>query len=205
MAGVAPGKHRRAPARRPRACLGWPLPYRPAVQIVLIAAQSLDGFITRHAEPGTAFTSSEDKAYFHTALAGFEAGIFGGETYRVSRDVIRTNRSGLRLRVVLTRSPEQFAADALPGALEFTTAEPAAIVADLTARGVRRCALLGGSQAHSRFLAAGLVDEVWLTIEPRLFGGGTPLLAGPTDIRLRLEAVERLGPHGLILKYRTTR
>lgn len=175
------------------------------MRIVLIAAQSLDGFITKHAEPGTAFTSPEDKAYFRAALASFDAGIFGGETYRVSRDFIRDRLPGLRIRMVMTRSPARYAAETMPGALEFTSAAPAALAAALQARGVQRCALLGGSHVHSLFFEAGLVDEVWLTVEPVLFGGGTPLLARRADIRLELQAMEKLGAHALLLKYHVPR
>jgi len=175
------------------------------MRIVLIAAQSLDGFITRHDEPGTAFTSPEDKSHFRAALAGFDACLFGAETYRVSRVFIRAQFPGHGLRVVLTRTPGRFAADAAPGELEFTSAAPAAIADDLRARGIRQCALLGGAHAHSLFLDAGLVDEIWLTVEPLLFGGGTPLLAHQSNLRLELQAVERLGAHPLLLKYRVTR
>ncbi|HUJ44440.1 MAG TPA: dihydrofolate reductase family protein [Opitutaceae bacterium] len=175
------------------------------MRIVLIAAESLDGFITKHAEPGTAFTSPEDKAYFRAALADFDAGIFGGETYRVSREFIRDRLPGLRLRLIMTRSPERYAADAISGALEFTDADPAALAAMLRTRGIRRCALLGGSHVHSLFFEAGLVDEVWLTVEPVLFGRGTPLLARRADVRLELEALEKLGAHALLLKYHVPR
>ena len=175
------------------------------MRIVLIAAQSLDGFITRHDEPGTAFTSPEDKAYFRDVLAGFDAGVIGGGTYRVSRAFIRANLPGRLLRVVLTRSPGQYAADAVPGRLEFSDAPPAALAAELAGRGCRQCAVLGGSHVHSLFLEAGLVDEVWLTIEPVLFGGGTPLLARRADVRLALQSIDRLGPHTLLVKYGTLR
>ncbi len=175
------------------------------MRIVLIAAQSLDGFITRHDEPGTAFTSPEDKAHFRAVLAGFDVCIFGAGTYRVSRVFIRAQFPNHPLRVVLTRSPERYAAEAVPGEMEFTSAAPAAIAEDLRRRGRRACALLGGSQVHSLFFAAGLVDEIWLTVEPALFGGGTPLLARRTDARLELQSVERLGAHPLLLKYRVSR
>jgi dihydrofolate reductase len=164
------------------------------MRIVLIAAQSLDGFITKHAEPGTAFTSPEDKAYFRAVLAAVDAGIF-----------IRDRLPGLRIRMVMTRSPERYAAETIPGALEFTRAAPAALAAILQSRGIERCALLGGSHVHSLFFEAGLVDEVWLTVEPVLFGGGTPLLARRADVRLELQAIEKLGVHALLLKYRVPR
>jgi len=80
-----------------------------------------------------------------------------------------------------------------------------ALAAGLQARGFQRCALLGGSHVHSLFFEAGLVDEVWLTVEPVLFGGGTPLLARRADLRLELLAAEKLGAHALLLKYRVPR
>jgi dihydrofolate reductase len=175
------------------------------MRIVLIAAQSLDGFIAKPGQPGTAFTSPEDKAHFRTTMADFDVGVLGGETYRVSREAIRAQTAGRNLRVVMTRSPERYATEALPEVLEFTRTAPAALAHELRTRGFRRCALLGGAQVHSLFLAAGLVDEVWLTIEPLLFGGGTPLLAQPTDIRLELLAMEKLGANTLLVKYHVSR
>lgn len=175
------------------------------MDMVLIAAQSLDGFITRHSEPGTAFTSPEDKAYFRRILAGFDACLFGGETYRVSRDFIRERLPGPSLRVVLTRTPERYAAETIQGKLEFTDAAPSALAADLRTRGFKRCAVLGGSHVHSLFLEAGLVGEVWLTVEPVLFGGGTPLLARAANVRLELQTTEQLGASTLLLHYRVVR
>jgi dihydrofolate reductase len=186
-------------------CLAPGFPYGGGVRIVLIAAQSLDGFITRHDEPGTAFTSPEDKTYFREVLGGFDAGVLGGQTYRVSRDFIRAHLPGRLLRVVLTRTPDRYAADAVPGKLEFSSAEPAGLAAELRRRGCRQCAVLGGSHVHSLFLAAGLVDEVWLTIEPALFGGGTPLLARRAIVPLALQSAGKLGPHTLLVKYDVVR
>ena len=175
------------------------------MHMVLIAAQSLDGFITKHAEPGTAFTSPEDKAYFRRIVAEFDVCLFGGETYRVSREFIRDRLPGSPLRLVMTRSPERYAAEAIVGRLEFANSAPAALVAGLRARGFKRCALLGGSHVHSLFLAARLVDEIWLTVEPVLFGGGTPLLARPTEVGLKLQVTEKLGASTLLMKYEVVR
>jgi dihydrofolate reductase len=178
------------------------------MRVTLIAAQSLDGFITKHDIPGAGFASAADKEYFRTALRGFDCSVMGGVTYRGSRDALRAWRDTSRLQIVMTRSPAAFDGDATPGALEFADRAPAQILASLRERGRRNCALLGGAQIHSAFLAARLVDELWLTVEPLLFGGGTPLLAqraGAGGIRLSLHSCEQLAPGTLLLKYHLPR
>lgn len=171
------------------------------MHIILLAVQSLDGFITQHDLPGAGFASAEDQAHFKEALRTCDCSVMGAETYRTSRDVIRSNLTAARLRIVITRAPERHAADGVPGALEFTAAEPEAVAADLRGRGLRRCALLGGGAINAAFVAGNLVDELWLTIEPRLFGGGTPLLREAVDARLTLRSCHPLNPDTLLLKY----
>jgi dihydrofolate reductase len=172
------------------------------MQIVLIAAQSADGFITRHDDPGTDFTSAADRVYFQKVLTAFDTSVMGSVTYRVARSAILRRLTPDRRRMVMTRDPAQFAAEAAPGRLEFTDETPEALAGRLRTEGHRRCALLGGGRIHSLFIAAGLVDEFWLTIEPRLFGSGVPLLRAPADLRLRLLSHERLdGSDTLLLKY----
>ncbi|MFT3870030.1 MAG: dihydrofolate reductase family protein [Nibricoccus sp.] len=172
------------------------------MRLTLIAAQSLDGFITRHDMPGSAFASEADRTWFREALRDFDCCVMGGETYRTAREMIRASLMPERLRVVVTRSPDAFVRDATPGKLEFVASQPAALVATLHARGFQRCAILGGSQIHSLFLEAALIDEFWLTVEPLLFGGGIPLLARRTSTQLKLLARENLSPDTLLLKYR---
>lgn len=172
------------------------------MRLILIAAQSLDGYITRHDVPGSAFASPADRDFFHRALQGFDSCVMGAETYRTARDPIRKGLMPDRLRIVVTRDPKAFAADTIPGKLEFFSLAPAEIAAVLRQRGCATTALLGGAQIHSLFLEAKLVDELWLTIEPVLFGGGTPLVARQTDIPLELLSQTSLSPQTLLLKYR---
>jgi dihydrofolate reductase len=175
------------------------------MRVTLIAAQSLDGFITKHATPGSDFASAADHAHLRSALTTFDCSVMGAETYRAARTQIRERMTSVRLRTVLTRTPEKFTADTVTGLLEFSSAEPRQLLANLSARGLSRCALLGGAQVHSLFLNAQLVDELWITVEPRLFGTGTSLLGQVVDIRLKLLSEERLAPDTLLLKYEVLR
>ena len=171
----------------------------------MIAAQSLDGFITKHDLPGTSFTSAADKKHFASTLGRFDASIMGGETYRVARGIIRPRLSAARRRIVLTRNPSAFAEDAVPGQLEFTDAPAQAVIGDLRSRGHRRCALLGGAQIHRLFLEAGCVDFLEISLEHRIFGGGTPFVSAAIDVSLTLIRHERIeGSNTLLLTYKVT-
>ncbi len=175
------------------------------MRLTLIAVQSLDGFITKHDTPGSAFASSADQAHLSRALKNFDFSIMGGETYRQTRAFIRERMTHPRLRGILTRQPGAYADDVLPGTLEFFSTPPRELLASFAARGLNNGALLGGAQMHSLFLDAGLIDEIWLTVEPVLFGSGTPLLIQKTDTRLRLLGSENLSGHTLLLRYEVQR
>ncbi len=66
---------------------------------------------------------------------------------------------------------------------------PAAVMAELATRGVRTLLLEGGAGVLGPFLAAGVVDELFVTLCPRLLGAGlsvVPELPGcPATMRLR--------------------
>ncbi len=173
------------------------------MEISVIAAQSLDGFIAKHQTPGTAFTSEADKVHFSRILASFDVSIMGRSTYEISKDSIRSRLSPARRRWVLTRTPEAWATHAVSGQLEFTRESPAALIERLRQQGHERCAILGGSHIHSLFLESGWVDSLIITLEPRLFGQGVPFLHRPADLSLTLKSAERLaGGDSLLLTYR---
>lgn len=175
------------------------------MNVTLIAAQSLDGYITFHEKPGSEFTSDADKLYFREALRAFDCRVMGSETYRVTRDTTRRAAQAGAEITVSTREPENFSTEIVPGKLLFTAQSPTDLVQTLAQKGHKRCALLGGARTHSRFLAEGCVDEIWLTIEPRLFGSGTRLLTESTDEKLELNSSESLSQNTLLLKYRVVR
>ncbi|MCU0792938.1 MAG: dihydrofolate reductase family protein [Opitutaceae bacterium] len=172
------------------------------MHIVLLAAQSLDGRITRQTESGDAFTSDLDKAHFSSVMQDFDACVMGRVTYEQSRPRIRPERRPDLKRVVWTRSPDTYASETIPGALEFSSDDPAEITARLRAEGRRRCAILGGSQVNTAWLNAQLVDELHLTLESSVFGSGTPLAQGCEARNLRLLEASALAPGGpLVLRY----
>ncbi len=173
--------------------------------VILIAVVSLDGRITRRGESGPGFASPEDQQWFPHALREFDCAVMGRATWDTAREQVIAETGRRRLRIVMTRNPAAHAIDAAADLVEFTSATPSAIVADLRARGLRKCALLGGGQIYGAFLDAGVVDGLWLTVEPVIVGGGTPLADGAlagSGARFALEEMRLLAPSTLLLNYR---
>jgi dihydrofolate reductase len=85
--------------------------------------------------------------------------------------------------------------------LEFTSNSTEDIIADLQKRKKTRCAVLGGSQVYNLFFAKNLLDELWLTVEPRLFGDGKRFIAERMDIALILKDMLKLSENTILLKY----
>ena len=80
------------------------------------------------------------------------------------------------------------------------------VLADLHARGVRALLSEGGPTLNGALFAAGLVDELFLTITPLITGDGDEqnIVEGgrlPVDVELELVEVERVGSE-LFLRYR---
>jgi riboflavin biosynthesis pyrimidine reductase len=172
------------------------------METIAIAVMSLDGCLTRHDTAGPGFASEADQAFFQQAMATFDCALMGGASYRAAREHILANPRAGHLRRVVTRSPEQYRADSKEGALEFCAAEPAAAVRGLAARGFKRCAVVGGPRLITGALEAGLLDQLWVTIEPLAFGHGVRLLEGRVDFRFTLMGSEALGPDTLLVRYR---
>ena len=123
------------------------------MEIILIAAVTLDGKIARSAAHLSNWTSREDKRVFREETRRAGVVILGHNTFKTLPRPLPG-----RLHIVLTRDPAAQAP--IPGAVEFTAAAPAAIAADLAARGYARAALVGGAQTNAAFLAADLVDDI---------------------------------------------
>lgn len=91
----------------------------------------------------------------------------------------------------------------------LTRVDPAEVLADLAARGVRRLLVEGGTSVHTAFLTAGLVDEVQLVVAPFFVGDAdAPTFVGPgrfpfgVDAPLRLADVRQLDDV-VLLRYLT--
>jgi dihydrofolate reductase len=165
------------------------------MHIICLAAVTIDGKLARTPAHFVDWSSKEDKRIFMQTSKEAGVLIIGHNTYKT----LRAPLPG-RLHVVLTTNTAD--KTPLPGVVEFTSATPPDIVADLAQRGYTRAVLGGGGRTNSLFLQDDLIDEIWLTVEPLIFGGGIDLFAGvPFDRRTRLIHLEQLNPNTIHLRY----
>lgn len=171
--------------------------------VTMIAVVSLDGCLTRHTGAGASgWASPEDQARYKALSGACDVQLLGAGTYREHREAFQRSARNGPSKLILTRTPETFANDVVPGHLEFTAEQPAALIARLRSEGRQRIGVLGGSQVYRDYLAADVVDELYLTLEPVVFGQGIRLAGdAPIDVRFRLRDIEKLNPSTLLLTY----
>src|SRR4051812_35139957 len=112
-----------------------------------------------------------------------------------SRTFATINRSmpGRKIVVYTSRPDELSEFDGV----EATNESPADLLKRLESEGYSQVAICGGSSVYFQFVEAGLVDELYLTIEPVLFGKGMPLFSDTLDLKLNLKEVKNLNDNTL--------
>jgi dihydrofolate reductase len=168
--------------------------------VVLVFVSTLNGKITMGDDPEVRHWSSEsDQEYYSGIWRDSRLIVMGSNTYRLN--VITPSSS--RLILVMTGSPESYRSGEIAGQLEFTDKSPSELVELYRKTTVDRMTVVGGPLVASSFLREKLIDELWLTIEPQLFGRGLNLIADDDlRVRLHLKEVIRVNEAGtLITKY----
>jgi dihydrofolate reductase len=170
------------------------------MKVILVFVATLNGKITRGDDPEVkTWSSKNDQEHFSRVWKQSKLIVMGSNTYK--RNVIKPS-SG-RLIIVMTGNPSYYRGSEVPGLLEFSARPPADLVAEFEKKGVEQMTVVGGSLVAASFLKSKLIDEIWLTLEPRIFGKGQNLIADEElDIKLSLREIEKANDQGtLITKY----
>jgi dihydrofolate reductase len=160
------------------------------MKVILIAAVSADGYIAKSADHFAGWTSKEDKKLFVELTKKAGVMIMGRNTY----DTIGKALPG-RLNIVYTSKPLD------NPDIQTTQEEPAELLRRLSEQGYTEVALCGGQAIYDLFLKQGLVDELSITIEPKLFGSGITLSNSLAEAELKLIGSRKLNDDTLNLHY----
>jgi len=166
------------------------------MEVFIIAAMSANGKIAeRQDQVSLDWTSKEDLKFFVKKTK--EAGnlIMGRTTYETIGKPLKD-----RLNVVMTRTPDS--SKNIDEQLLYTSDSPEKILENLMNTGFTQVAIAGGSQIYSLFLEAGLVTDVYLTVEPVLFGSGVNLAQGFDRVNLEFVESNELNGGAVVLHYK---
>jgi dihydrofolate reductase len=154
------------------------------MKTILIFVVTADGKVTKWGDPMVRLWSSkEDQVYFSALMKDYPLVIIGSSTYNA--DPIPP-RSG-RLLVVMTRNPAKYRDQEIAGQRIFLGNTPSELVDFYRGQGYHQMLIVGGPKIATAFLKENLIDEIWLTIEPKIFGsGGSFVVDDQLDINLRL-------------------
>lgn len=165
------------------------------MRVFIIAAMSADGFIGVDARHRSLDWRSKADARFFIELTK-QAGVMvmGSTTYHTFR--MKRTPPGRRL-LVYTSKPDSVVGDGV----ETTREDPRDLVQRLEREGATELAVCGGATINKLFLDAKLATEIFLTVEPILFGKGIPFLNGATHVSLSLLENRPLTDNTILLHY----
>lgn len=170
----------------------------------LVFVSTVDGKITRWGDPLVRkWSSKEDQEYFSALMQKSPLVVLGSNTYLADPIKPRENR----LLLVLTSNPDRFKNQEVPGQLEFINQNPTRLIEIYKDKGFEKMLVAGGPRVATSFIKEKLIDELWLTIEPHIFGtGGSFVTDEDLNIQLELISIEKLNIKGtLLLKYTVKR
>ncbi len=157
------------------------------MKIFIIAAITADGFIAKNSDHPAIWTSKADKKRFVELTKRAGVMIMGSSTYKTIGRPLKD-----RLTVVYSKS-QKF------DGVEMTNSDPIDLIKGLEKRGYKEIAICGGANIYSMFMKAKVVDTIYLTIEPILFGKGMNIFNEELDFKLTLRNVESIKESDSIL------
>lgn len=169
----------------------------------MIAVTSADGKLTRGNDSDIyKWTSREDQDFFFDQIKHSKLIVMGSGTYESVRKNLKLDIKD-RLRIVLSNSPEKYLSEQQDSLLEFSSETPKNLVERLSDK-YDEMLLVGGAKVYSSFIQEGLIDEIYLTVEPVIFGDGKKLFDQlDFEVKLKLQTIKKLNSNGtLLIKYK---
>ena len=166
----------------------------------IIAAVTADGYIGKDPTHAAFWTSKDDKKRFVELTKRAGIVVMGLNTFK-------TLPRPLKERVNIVYSPEKLPEQPLKTdgspehKVETTTKPPRELLAELEARGFKEVAICGGQSIYTMFMKSGVVNKLYLTIEPVIFGSGMRLFNEDMHYQLELKNSGQAESGSLLLEY----
>lgn len=156
-------------------------------------AMTADGKIARHSGHLADWTSPEDKKLFVAESKEHGVIIMGENTFRTFKRPLPG-----RLNVVLSMEDNP---KPIEGVMWYK-GEPEVLIEKLEAMGYQSALLGGGAGINSLFLSHELIDELAITVEPKLFGTGLSIFAQEAAVELELINLKKINDNSFAVRYK---
>nr|AIA15629.1 Dihydrofolate reductase [uncultured bacterium] len=168
------------------------------MKVILIAALSADGLLGRNTDDFSMdWTSPEDVQLFVRITKEAGVIVMGSRTFATT---VAAGRKLPGRKMVVYTSRGHMDHDR-KDATEFTSDDPAVLLKRLSEEGYESVAVCGGAAIYDMFLREGLVDELYITYEPILFGTGIALAHSSFALKLRLLETKQLNENTCMMHY----
>ena len=170
------------------------------MKVILVFVSTLDGKVTEWGNSHVReWTSKEDQEYYKQIWKDAQLIVMGSNTFMAEK----FPPSSQHLLLVMTKHISKYKQYEVAGQIEFTDTAPKELVEQFRKKGFERMIVVGGAHVATSFLEQQLIDELWLTIEPKIFGaGGNFVIEQKLDIDLKMISCEKVNEQGtLIVKY----
>lgn len=191
------------------------------MKIILMMAMTVDGKIAKTSDHFPDWTSREDKKLFADTTKKHGVIIMGEKTFYTLAPKPKKNTANNSTDKIENQSSFG-AGQALPKPLpdrlnvvftlqknlpeienvKWVLGEPKKVLRELESLGYKSAILGGGANLNAQFLKKKLIDEIWITIEPKIFGDGLGIFAGDFDQNLKLISFEKINENSIVVKYK---
>ena len=168
------------------------------MKVILYMGITPNGYIARE-NGDSEWTSEEDLKGFEQNSKNARNIIMGKNTY------LYTSQAGLlpfkdALNVVVSHGQME---NIYGDKVLITNQSPKEVLKMLEEKGFSEAFLAGGGQLNTSFLKENLIDEIYLDVEPLLFGKGIKVFAeGDFDVKLELIESKLLNKNTVQLHYK---
>lgn len=167
------------------------------MKIILVMVQTIDGRIAKDVIHNSIdWNSKEDKQNFRELTMNSDYVVMGSTTYEAMGQRALPGRN----LIIMTSDPTKYQQKDGVQFLSGTTEE---VVEKLKSQKVEKLIIAGGAKVNAAFLKAGLIDEIYLTFEPIIFGKGMSFVEDD-DLNLKCDLVEvvNLNENTILLHYK---
>lgn len=166
----------------------------PSTRFIGFVASSIDGRISLAKKISPDWTSKEDWNFLQKELAKVDAVVVGLNTYKAETDRLNRRNSFVLSDKVKTMKSI--------GSVTFVN--PKNINLKNVLSRYNTVAVLGGNSVYQYMLSKGMLDEIYITVEPLIFGRGKAMFeGGKTTVKVSLLSAKKLNSQGtLLLRYK---